>query len=229
MRASTTFRSPSASVSFASASALAAFSSRAATSSFASAAITCSALRCSAAIFSWIDFVSAATRALFCLASAFWRSSSAFDFACTICCSILSPSCTASSRWRMMAATSCGAKMSRISTELSDTPQGLHTSFRYFSSESWNAWRDSPTMNSVAFFFEPSMREKPRAAGRTIFCRMSSMSPTSCERSATLSTSRLNSSVPSAFTVKPSSVRKEIASAPLNSKRWLWMLTIETA
>ena len=84
-------------------------------------------------------------------------------------------------------------------------------------------------MNSVAFFFEPSMREKPRAAGRTIFCRMSSMSPTSCERSATLSTSRLNSSVPSAFTVKPSSVRNEIASAPLSSKRWLWMLTIETA
>ena len=44
-----------------------------------------------------------------------------------------------------------------------------------------------------------------------------------------MSTSRLNSSVPSAFTVKPSSVRKEIASAPLSSKRWLWMLTIETA
>ena len=55
------------------------------------------------------------------------------------------------------------------------------------------------------------------------------MSPTSCVSSAAWSGSMLNSSVPSAWTVKPSSVRNEIASAPLSSKRWLWMFTIETA
>ena len=84
-------------------------------------------------------------------------------------------------------------------------------------------------MNSVALFLLPSSRENPRADGRMIFCRMSSMSPTSCVRSAAWSGSMLNSSVPSAWTVKPSSVRNEIASAPLSSKRWLWMFTIETA
>ena len=118
--------------------------------------------------------------------------------------------------------------MSRMRTELSEMPHGAQTPFRYASSEFWNAWRDSPTMNSVATFFEPSMREKPRAEGRMIFWRMSSMSPTSCERSATLSSCRLNSSVPSACTVKPSCVRNVIASAPESSKRWLCTFTIET-
>ena len=54
------------------------------------------------------------------------------------------------------------------------------------------------------------------------------MSPTSCESMATFSTSMLNSSVPSAVTVKPSSVRNVMASGPLISKRWDWMFTMET-
>ena len=124
MRFSTTARSASARASCEAASASAAWSAALATSSAASAAIVSSACFCAAAIVCWMRSVSAATTALLRSASAFWRPSSAWERACTICWSILSPSCTASSRSRMMPAICCGAKMSRMRTELSEMPHG---------------------------------------------------------------------------------------------------------
>ena len=57
---------------------------------------------------------------------------------------------------------------------------------------------------------------------------MSSMSPTRWVSSAALSRQMANSIVPSTVTVKPSRVRKVIASSPLISKRWLCRFTSTT-